>query len=149
MNVVSSRSRVDSRSGMSEILEGGLQAMTVRGRLAATGCAALLVLGGVTTAQDMRLALFETYNSAHTYDDVKPLVSGTLAQQYAALASKNARLIPDILAQQQLASYRPRVVDIDGRNSFVVLENVRPRRGGDTSAQAYLLAKDGADRWTL
>ena len=123
--------------------------MTIRSRLATTGCAALLVLGSVITAQDVRLALFETYNSARTYDDVTPLVSGTLAQQYAALASRDARLIPDILAHQQFASYRPRVVEIDGRNSFLVLENVRPMHGGDTSAQAYLLAKDGAGRWTL
>jgi hypothetical protein len=123
--------------------------VTLRGGLAATVCAALLVVAGVTDAEDVRLTLFETYNSARTYDDVKPLVSGALAQQYAAVASRDVRLIPDILTQQQLAAYRPRLVEIDGSNSFLVLENVRPMRGSDTSAQAYLLARNGAGRWTL
>jgi hypothetical protein len=111
--------------------------------------AVLSLLTCVTAAQDSRLALFETYNSARTYEDVQPLVSGVLAQQYAAVASRDARQVPEILAHQQLASYRARIVEIDDANSFLVLEHVQAKLGHDTSSQAYLLVKSAAGRWML
>ena len=49
-----------------------------------------LVSIGTAAAEDPRLALFERYNRASSGDEVKPLVSGTLARQYGVLASKEA-----------------------------------------------------------
>jgi hypothetical protein len=118
-------------------------------RRATWGIAVLALLTCATAAQDSRLALFDTYNTARTYQDVQPLVSGVLAQQYAAIASRDARQVPDILAQQQFASYRARIVEIDDANSLLVLEHVQPKLGHDTSSQAYLLMKNPAGRWTL
>jgi hypothetical protein len=93
--------------------------------------------------------VFDAYASARTYDAVKPLVSGVLAQQYAAMASRDPRQVQEILAQQQLASYRSRIVEIDDTNSFVVVEHAQPKIGRDTSSQAYLTTKSPAGRWTL
>jgi hypothetical protein len=74
---------------------------------------------GVAEAQDARLSLFERYNHARTYEDIKPLVSGTLAQQYAFVASHDAQQLQQLMAQQQLTSYRSRIVNIDNRTSFL------------------------------
>src|SRR5689334_814748 len=103
-------------------------------RRATWGMAVLPLLTCVAAAQDARLALFDRYNRARTYEDVEPHVSGVLAQQYAAVVSRDARQVPDVLAQQQLASYRARIVEIDALNSFLVLEHVQPTSGRDTSA---------------
>lgn len=118
-------------------------------RRAVCGVAALLLFTYVPFAQDLRVAVFDAYNAARTYDDAKPLVSGVLAQQYAAVASTDPRRADEILAKQQLASYRSRIVDVDGTHSFLVLEHVQPKLGHDTSSQAYLLTKDDAGLWTL
>jgi hypothetical protein len=95
------------------------------------------------------VALFDTYNNARTYEQVQPLVSGVLAQQFAAVASGNPQQFPEILAHQQLASYRARIVEIDAATSFLVLEHIAPKVGRDMSSQAYLLTKTGAGGWTL
>jgi len=118
-------------------------------RRATCAMAVLLLLTCVIAAQDSRLALFDTYNRARSYQDVQPLVSDVLAQQYAAVASRDAQQVPEILAQQQLASYRARIVEIDDANSFLVLEHVQPKLGHDTSSQGYLLVKSAVGRWTL
>jgi hypothetical protein len=77
-------------------------------------------------AQDPRVALFETYNDARSYDDVEPLVSAVLAQRYALVAFRDPGRLADVLAQQQLASYRSRIVDVNATNGFLVLEHVQP-----------------------
>lgn len=110
---------------------------------------ALFFLAVPVVAQDSRLALFDGYNSARTYDAIKPLVSGVLAQQYALVASRDPGRVQEILARQQLASFRPRIVEIDGTNSFLVLENVRPKQGSDTGSQAYLLTRRAGGQWSL
>jgi hypothetical protein len=104
---------------------------------------------GVAEAQDARLSLFDRYNHAGTYQDIKPLVSGMLAQQYAFVASHDAQQLQQLMAQQQLTSYRPRIVNIDNTTSFLVLENVMSRYSRDTDAQAYLVAKGSDGTWTL
>jgi hypothetical protein len=118
-------------------------------RRAACGVAALAFVSVLTSAQDSRIALFDAYNSARTYEQVQPLVSGLLAQQYAAVAKRNPQQIPTVLAQQQLASYRARIVDIDALSSFLVLEQVATKTGSNTSSQAYLVTKTTAGSWTL
>src|SRR5437016_1677833 len=75
-------------------------------------------------AQDSRIAVFDRYNHASSYDDIKPLVSGELARQYAFVASHDAQRLQQVLAQQRLTSYRPRIVEIDDATSFLVLDNV-------------------------
>jgi hypothetical protein len=109
----------------------------------------LIVCVCVAHAQDARMLVFDRYNHATTYDDVKPIVSAVLAQQYAAVASRDPERLPQILAQQQLTSYRPRIVEIDESTSFLVLENVTSKSSRDRSAQAYLMAKGPGSAWTL
>ena len=118
-------------------------------RRAACGVALSAFVAVVTSAQDARVALFDTYNNARTYEQVQPLVSGFLAQQYAEVARRNPQQIPAILAQQQLASYRARIVDIDASTSFLVLEQIATKSGAGTSSQAYLVTKTTAGAWTL
>lgn len=102
----------------------------------------------IASAQDSRLAVFEAYNRARTYADIKPLVSAVLAQQYNALASGDATRLEQVLAQQQLASYHARIVEISPTISFLVLEDVQPKLGRDRNAQAYLVEKSN-NSWTL
>src|SRR5262249_50896571 len=103
----------------------------------------------VAQAQDARISVFEQYNRARTFDEIKPLVSDVLAAQFAYVAAHDPQRLPQILAQQQLASYRPRIVEIDNTASFLVLENVAPKSSRDTSPQAYLLSKQASGGWTL
>ena len=103
----------------------------------------------VAHAQDARLSLFDTYNHARTYEDLKPLVSGELARQYAFVASHDAQQLAQILTQQQLTSYRPRIVDIDTVTSFLVLESAVSKSKRNPNAQAYVLSKSPAGDWTL
>jgi len=93
--------------------------------------------------------VFDLYNRARTYDEIKPIVSGVLAQQYAAVATRDPQQLPRILAQQHVESYRARVVEIDGATSFLVLENVTSKSSGANQPQAYLLAKQPSGGWTL
>src|SRR5262245_5894488 len=79
---------------------------------------------GVVNAQDARIAVFDRFNHATTYEEIEPILSGVLAQQYAAVASRNPQQLPQILARQQLKSVLPRIVEIDDTNSFLVLESV-------------------------
>jgi hypothetical protein len=50
-------------------------------------------------AQDARIAVFDAYNHASTYDDIKAVVSGVLAR-YAFIASRDARRLEELLKQQ-------------------------------------------------
>jgi hypothetical protein len=104
---------------------------------------------GAAGDKDARLSLFDAYNHAQTYDAIKPLVSGVLARQYAAIASQDAQQLQQVLTQQQLLSYRPRLVDIDAATSFLVLEDVMSKSNQATSARAYLVSKNRAGDWTL
>ncbi|HXH62474.1 MAG TPA: hypothetical protein VNI20_14095 [Fimbriimonadaceae bacterium] len=107
-----------------------------------------LVLVGTATAEDPRFALFEKYDRASTVDEVRPLVSGTLARQYAILASRDDE-VGRALKAQQLASYKPRIVEIDDKTSFLVVEDARSASGARQEAQAYLLSKGTNGGWTL
>jgi len=112
----------------------------------------LMVAAGVSVAhaQDARIAVFERYNHATTYDDIRPIVSDVLAQQYASIAaSKDPGRLPQILALQQLTSYRPRIVEIDESTSFLVLEDVTPKSSRGIGAQAYLMSRGPDSAWTL
>jgi hypothetical protein len=100
-------------------------------------------------AQDARISVFDRYNHASAYDDIKPVVSGVLAKQYALRASRYARQLEQLLKQQQLASYRPRLVNIDNATSFLVLDNVTSKSQRATSAQAYVVSKSPSGVWTL
>jgi hypothetical protein len=103
----------------------------------------------VAYAQDARMAVFDRYNHAKTYDDIKSSLSGILAQQYASIATRDPQRLPQILAQQQLTSYRPRIVEIDETTSFLVLENITSKVSRGDSPQAYLLSKGRDGAWTL
>src|SRR5438034_10373632 len=107
-----------------------------------------LVSIGTARAEDPRLSLFERYNRASTGDEVKPLVSGTLARQYGVLASKEEEL-RRVLKAQQFASYRARVVELDDKTTFLVVEDGRSASGGRAEAQAYLLSKGAGGVGTL
>ena len=100
-------------------------------------------------AQDARISVYDRYNRASTYDEIKPLISGVLAQQFAVVASRDARRLEELLKQQQLASYRPRIVNIDNATSFLVLDNVKSTSQRNTRAQAYVMSKSPAGAWTL
>jgi hypothetical protein len=100
-------------------------------------------------AQDARIAVFDRYNHATTYDDIRPILSEVLAQQYASIVSRNPERLPTILAQQQLTSYRPRIVEIDESTSFLVLEDVTSKSSRGGSTQAYLMSKGQNSAWTL
>ena len=103
----------------------------------------------VVHAQDARISIFDRYNRATTYDDIKPILSGVLAQQYTWLATHDPQRLPQILALQQLTAYRPRFVEIDEATSFLVLENVTSKSSRDTQPQAYLMSKSRDGSWTL
>jgi hypothetical protein len=97
-------------------------------------------------SQDSRLATFEKFNHASTYEQARPLVSGVLAVQLDALNSRQQ--VPKALSSLHLLSYDPRIVDIDENTSFLVLDNVK----SDTvkqSRQTYLLSRDPEKHWTL
>src|SRR3981081_3228962 len=72
-----------------------------------------------------------------------------MGRQLEFVASHDAQHLPKILAQQQLTSYRPRLVEIDDVTNFLVLDNPTSTSSRDTSAQAYLLAKNPTADWTL
>jgi len=78
---------------------------------------ALAACMGLAAAQDARISAFDKYNHAATYDEIKPVVSGVLAQQYALLASRAGQQFSQVLNQQQLTSYSPRLVDVDNATS--------------------------------
>jgi len=100
-------------------------------------------------AQDARIAVFDRYNHATTYDEIRPILSEVLAQQYATVFSRNPERLPQILAQQQLTSYRPRIVEIDESTSFLVLQDVTSKSSRGGSTQAYLMSKGQSSAWTL
>jgi hypothetical protein len=107
---------------------------------------ASLYIGG---DQDPRVALFDDYNRAATYQDARPLVSGVLARVIEAVESQDPQQLQLILARQRLASYHPRIVEIDEATSFLVLENITSSGSRDPDSQAYLLSKAGNAHWTL
>src|SRR2546422_3919566 len=107
-----------------------------------------LVSIGTARAEDPRLSLFERYNRASSGDEVKPLVSGMLARQYGVLASKEEEL-RRVLKAQQFASYRARVVELDDKTTFLVVEDGRSASGGRAEAQAYPLSQGAGGGWAL
>jgi hypothetical protein len=103
----------------------------------------------VAHAQDARISVFDRYNHATTYDDIKPILSGVLAQQYTWITTHDPQRLLQILERQQLTAYRPRIVEIDATTSFLVLENVASKSSRDTWPQAYLMSKSRDGSWTL
>jgi hypothetical protein len=119
------------------------------GRSRASLLLCFAVCACVVEAQDARISLFDRYNRATTYDEIKPLVSGELGRQYASVALHDARQLQQILTQQQLTSYHARVVEIDSATIFLVLDSVTSKSSRDTGAQAYVVSKSPAGDWTL
>ena len=110
---------------------------------------ALAACMGLAAAQDARISAFDKYNHAATYDEIKPVVSGVLAQQYALLASRAGQQFSQVLNQQQLTSYSPRLVDVDNATSFLVVDSGTSKSGRDVRSQAYLLSKNADGNWTV
>src|SRR5437667_9431676 len=96
-----------------------------------------LVSIGTAAAEDPRLALFERDNRASSGDEVKPLVSGTLARQYGVLASKEEGLRRVSMAQQ-FASCRARVAELDDKTTCLVGDDGRGPTGWRRQPQRYV-----------
>lgn len=111
----------------------------------------LLLLAALFTAcksQDPRLAVFEKFNRATTYEEARPLLSGIVAGQLDAVHASKPEQVPKLLNSLHLVSYTPRIVNADANTSFLVLDNVK----SDTvkqSTQTYLLARTDGDHWTI
>jgi hypothetical protein len=75
------------------------------------------------------------------------LVSGVLANQLAELSTK-----PDEMRRAlnyfQLVSYDPRIVEINDKTSFLVLEHAKSKVSKNERA-AYLLSRSDGKNWTL
>lgn len=103
-------------------------------------------------ATDSRILLFEKFNRATTYDEVRPLVSGDLARGLEFTSKQHPDLMGTALNYLQFISYEPRVVELNSNNSFLVLEPGKPRleRGDHREEQAvYLVTRDNGTNWTI
>jgi hypothetical protein len=98
-------------------------------------------------ATDPRIELFEKFNRANSYEEVKPLVSGVLAGQLAQLSSR-PEAATAALNHLRLVSYHPRIVEMNSENSFLVLEHAK-NAGAKEEVQAYLLTQNEKQKWTL
>ena len=104
--------------------------------------------GGSPPQQDPRIRLFSKFNQATGYDEIKPMLSGVLAVQLEQIQAKNDSSMAKVLNRLKLASYDPRIVEINDNTSFLVLENAR-FTDGKSGRQAYLLTRLPARGWTL
>jgi hypothetical protein len=96
--------------------------------------------------EDPRVAVFERFNRATTYEEAKPLVSGILKDQLDFLNQKGKGEVVKVLNHLKVASYSPRIVEINEASSFLVLENTKPAA---SEKQAYLLSRGPDKTWTL
>ena len=122
--------------------------ITVKGVVACLFAFFLVLLPLASGASpDTRILLFEKFNRANTYEEIKPLVSGVLANQLAELSTK-----PDEMHRAlnyfQLVSYDPRIVEINDKTSFLVLEHAKSKVSKNERA-AYLLSRSDGKNWTL
>jgi hypothetical protein len=98
-------------------------------------------------ATDARIELFEKFNRANSYQEVKPLVSGVLAGQLVQLSSR-PEAATAALNHMRLGSYDPRIVEMNSENSFLVLEHAK-NAGAKEEVQAYLVSRSDNKKWTL
>jgi hypothetical protein len=118
--------------------------------LALSGALVLAAFSACQTqqTQDARLAVFEKFNRASTFEEARPLVSGLLASQLDGLHARHPEQVSKVLNSLHLTAYQPRVVDVDDKTSFLVLEQVK----SDTvkqSQQTYVLSRSDSRNWTL
>jgi len=104
--------------------------------------------GGSPPQQDPRIELFEKFNRATSYDEVQPLFSGVLATQLEQVHEKPGSNTTAVLNRLRLASYSPRIVEINENTSFLVLDNAR-FVDGRSGRQAYLLTRLPDKSWRL
>jgi len=103
---------------------------------------------GSNPQQDPRIELFEKFNRATSYDEVKPLLSGVLAIQLEQVHEKPGPNTMSVLNRLKLASYVPRIVETNENTSFLVLDNAT-FIDGRSGRQAYLLTRLPDKNWTL
>ena len=108
----------------------------------------LVLLLTACVARDPRIALFEKFNSATTYEQARPLLSGVLARQFDALQARPKEQTSKVLDSLRLTSYEPRIVEVNANTSFLVLDNPKSNQGQKTR-QSYLLVRDEGKDWTL
>jgi hypothetical protein len=117
----------------------------------------LSVVFGVLTwlaasAADSRILLFQKFNRATTYDEVRPLVSGDLARGLEFTSRQHPDLMGTALNYLQFISYEPHIVELNPNNSFLVLEHGKPRLGRDNHREeraVYLLSRVDGINWTI
>lgn len=114
-----------------------------------SGVAVFLVLFGCVYggADDPRILIFKQFNRATTYNELKPLVSGVLAHQFADISTKPDEM-RKVLNYLQFTTYDPHVVEINANTSFLVLENTKSTASTEKRA-AYLLSRTDENNWTL
>jgi len=108
----------------------------------------LVLLLTACEARDPRIVLFERFNGATTYEEARPLLSGLLAKQFEALQGRPKEETLKVLDSLRLASYEPRVVEVNANTSFLVLDNPKSDKG-QKARQSYLLVRDDGKHWTL
>jgi hypothetical protein len=118
--------------------------------LALSGALVLAAVSACQTqkTQDGRLAVFEKFNRAATFEEARPLVSGVLASQLDGLHARHPEQVPKVLTSLHLAAYQPRLVDVDDTTSFLVLEQVKSETVKQ-SQQTYILSRSEGKSWTL
>lgn len=100
-------------------------------------------------AADPRILLFETFNRATNYNEVKPLVSDGLAQGLDFTNTQHPDQIVKALNYLQFIAYQPRLVELDPNNSFLVLEHAKSKFESNKEERAvYLLSRRGGN-WTI
>ena len=108
----------------------------------------VLLAGTYGAARDPRIVLFEKFNRATTYGEVMTLVSGRFGQQLARLSTGPKEQMLKALNSFQLISYDPRIVEINEKTSFLVLNNAKSNSFKD-SRPTYLLSRSDGKNWTI
>src|SRR5438552_11389102 len=101
-----------------------------------------------TPTRDPRLLIFDKFLHAETYDEVKPFVSGVLAQRFASLDSKSRDEAVKGITSVRSLHYDPRIVDADASNSFLVFDRPQPGSAHQTRI-AFLLSRQADGSWTV
>lgn len=103
-------------------------------------------------ATDPRILLFEKFDRANTYDEVRTLISGDLARGLEFTNRQHPDLMVTALNYLQFISYQPHIVELTSNNSFLILEHVKPKlpRDNDNEQRAvYLLTRSDGVNWTI
>jgi len=72
---------------------------------------------GSSPQEDPRIALFEKFNRAASYDEIRSLLSGVLAVQLEQVHAKADSNKFNVLNRLRLASYTSRIVEINENTS--------------------------------